>query len=351
MPSYEMITAYDAASLNIKYCSIKLTKDDTMKVHGMLLALACLSTSAFAHENGTIKIYDASHLPQIISMLRKGRLVMEDGKGTLAPKTAKILNKNLEQTRDFYAEEFNLKSYDNKGAVIEASVNVNRLTVVDLLGSKQNAAWMGNGINRFIFGAGSKKGLDNFEKALDVVAHEFTHAVIDQSSKLEYKGQSGALNEHFADVFGVIINAKINNPSNPYMIGSSIIYGEYAQKAKALRDMMDPSKGLSPQPSHLKQVTTPGAAYSKYDTSCVASRDNDNCGVHVLSGIPNKASALIMSAIGFDESAKLFYNVMTKGMKANSNFKDYRVALMNECENLSSDTCSIVDDALKSVGL
>jgi len=324
-----------------------------MKLHGILLTLACLTTSAFAHENGSIKIYDASHLPQIISMLRKGRLVMNDGKPTFitASKSAKTLNKNLEEARDFFAEEFALKSFDNNGATIEASVNVNRLTIVDLLGSKQNAAWMGGDIKRFIFGAGNKKGLDQFEKALDVVAHEFTHAVIDHSSKLKYEGQSGALNEHFADVFGVIINAKVNNPSNPYMIGSSILYGEYAKKAKALRDMMDPSKGLSPQPSHMKQVTTPGAAYSQYDVGCIASSDNDKCGVHVLSGIPNKASALIMSVIGFDDAAKLFYNVMTKGMKENSTFKDYRVSLMKECEALSSDTCAIVDDALKSVGI
>ena len=29
IPAHEMITVYDAASLNIKYCSNKLTKDDT----------------------------------------------------------------------------------------------------------------------------------------------------------------------------------------------------------------------------------------------------------------------------------------------------------------------------------
>lgn len=319
-----------------------------MKLRAMVLALACLSSTAFAHENGTIKVYDAKFLPQIISMLKPGNLVLEDGqkKTLFLPKTAKVLNQNLERIRDYFAEEFSRKSWDNKGADIQASLNVNRYTVVDLLGSKQNAAWMKT---RFIFGAGSDKGLDAFEEALDVVGHEFTHAVIQESSNLKYEGQSGALNEHLADVFGSIINQKHNNLKNPYLIGGTVLRGEYAAKAHALRDMMDPAKGLSSQPAHMKDLKL--AKFAKFAQGCVPSGENDNCGVHVLSGIPNKMSALVMSAIGIEESGKLFYNVMTKRLKENSNFADYRVALMEECKSLSSDTCDIVDDALKSVGL
>jgi Zn-dependent metalloprotease len=62
-------------------------------------------------------------------------------------------------------------------------------------------------------------------------------------------------------------------------------------------------------------------------------------------------SALVMSAIGIEESAELFYNVMTKRLTANSQFADYRTALMEECKSQSSDTCAIVDDALSSVGI
>lgn len=320
-----------------------------MKLKGLLLGLACLSTSAFAHENGTIKVYDAKFLPQIISMLKPGNLVLEDGqkKTLLLPKTARILNENLEKTRDFFAEEHGRKSWDNKGADILASLNVNRYTLVDILGSKQNAAWMKT---RFIFGAGDSKGLDNFEKALDVVAHEYTHAVIQTSANLAYEGQSGALNEHLADVFGSIIN-QVNNPnlSNPYQIGATVLYGKYAEKAETLRDMMDPAKGLSPQPAHMNDLKT--ERFIKYAEGCVASEANDRCGVHILSGIPNKMSALVMSKIGPQEASKLFYAVMTKRLSEHSNFSDYRVGLMQECKSMASDTCSIVDDALKAVGI
>lgn len=320
-----------------------------MKLKGLVLTLACLSTNAFAHENGTIKIFDAKFVPQIISVFKPGNLVLEDGqkKSLLLPKTAKILNENLEKTRDFYFDHFGRISWDNKGSDILASINVNRFTVIDILGSRENASWAQS---RFMFGGGDSKGLDNFEKALDVVGHEYTHAVIQTSSNLNYEGQSGALNEHLADVFGSIIN-QMNNKGlkNPYLIGSSILHGEYAKKAAALRDMMDPKKGLSPQPAHMKDLES--EQFKKFGPGCVAARSNDNCGVHVLSGIPNRMAAMVMSVIGAEESSKLFYNVMINRLKENSNFADYRVALMEECKELSSDTCDIVDNALKSVGI
>lgn len=310
--------------------------------------LACLTSTAMAHPNGTIKIYDAQKVPQIISLFKPGKLVMEDGRNVTSnvPATAAILNKNLERTRDYFTGEFGLRSWNNRGASILASINLNQNTIIDLLGTKQNASWT---MNRFLFGAGSKNGFDNFEKALDVVAHEYTHAVIQETSNLKYEGQSGALNEHFADVFGSIVNQTHNPKANPYLIGASVISATHAKKARAIRDMMDPSKGLDPQPAHMNQLLK--RPFSKYGKGCSPKSDNDMCGVHVLSGIPNKMSALVMSAIGKEEASKLFFNVMTKRLKENSNFHDYRLALMKECKSMSSDTCDIVNDALNSVGM
>ena len=185
---------------------------------------------------------------------------------------------------------------------------------------------------------------------IDVVGHEYTHAVIQTTSNLKYEGQSGALNEHLADVFGIIVNNLHNKSlSNPYLIGATVLAGEYAKKAHALRDMMDPGKGLSKQPGHMNDLKT--ERFAKFGEGCKSTRENDNCGVHVLSGIPNKMSALVMSAIGIQESAELFYNVMTKRLTENSQFADYRSALMEECKTQSSDTFTIVDEALKAVGI
>ena len=320
-----------------------------MKFTGLVLSLACLASTAFAHENGTVKIYDAKLNPEIFVLIKPGRLVLVDGEKQtlLVPKDAQAASDNLIKVRNFFFDKFSRKSWDNKSSDIVASVNVNKLmSPLDITGQRQNAAWTKT---KFLFGAGSKKGLSGMVNAIDVVGHEYTHAVIQTSSNLAYEGQSGALNEHLADVFGAILNVHYNNPANPYLIGSSVLHGEYAEKAGALRDMMDPSKGLQPQPAHMDDLNLP--KFVKYGPGCVPTAQNDKCGVHVLSGIPNRMAALVMSAIGPENAAPLFYNVMTKRLSEKSNFSDYRRALLEECQSMSSDTCGIVEDALNSVGI
>lgn len=330
----------------------------------MLLALGSFAASA---NDGMIKIYDAKGLIlPWAPITKKGKLVMEDGKKVkrkVSP-DAIALNKTFEQIKEYYKLKHNRNSWDDKGAAIHASVNVG--TRFDIFRLKQNAAWIGDISNepdlpesfraraknmgeRFIFGAGKDEGLKNFESALDVVGHEFTHAVIDSTSKLEYKGQSGALNEHLADVFGVLINQYFNQPTNPFLIGQTVLGSKYSGKYEALRDMTNPEKGLSAQPTHMKDLALP--AFAKYGEGCVSDSKNDNCGVHILSGIPNRMSALVMKKLQWEESTILFYNVMTKKLKSNSKFADYKVALLEECQNQSADVCAVVDEALKTVGM
>ncbi|WP_297959878.1 M4 family metallopeptidase [uncultured Ruminococcus sp.] len=42
----------------------------------------------------------------------------------------------------------------------------------------------------------------DIERCVDVVGHEFTHAVVDATCKLKYENQSGAINEAYADILG-----------------------------------------------------------------------------------------------------------------------------------------------------
>lgn len=319
-----------------------------MKLLAIMMALACFTTSSFA-ENGTIKIYDAKFAPEILIFFKSGKLVLDDGKkvGLFVSKDARAAHDNLTKVRDFYSEKFSRNSWDNKGADILAAVNVNKFfSPLDLTGQRQNAAWAET---RFLFGAGSRNGIDNMVNALDVIGHEYTHAVVQTTSNLNYEGQSGGLNEHLADVFGVLINIHYNNPEKPYLVGATILNGKYAEKAEALRDMMHPERGLSPQPTHMRDLELP--RFVAFKEGCVSTKENDNCGVHDLSGIPNRMAALVISKIGISEAGNLFYNVMTKRLRPESKFADYRVALMEECKTMASDTCTIVDSALKAVGI
>ena len=117
-----------------------------------------------------------------------------------ADEKAVELYKNLTLTYDFYLSVLGLSSYDGVGGRILAFVN-------DGYQDGYNAfQYNGNGFVILAFGSGV-----NYEEQLDVVAHEYTHAV--QSAlipKINYSGQTGALMEAYADVMGELVELVMN---------------------------------------------------------------------------------------------------------------------------------------------
>jgi Zn-dependent metalloprotease len=301
---------------------------------------------------GAIQVYNANSVALVPTPLYRGIKVMSDGaltaQGTFLPllvtDDVTAIDANLTITRDFYRDTFQRDSYDGQGADIKAAVEVQQYHLVPILGMKENAAWMAE-FDHFIFGAGGAQ-LAGFPQALDVVGHEFTHAVVSYSSNLEYVGQSGALNEHLADVFGEIIQHKAYPSSVPFLIGETTLRGAFAEQARALRDMLDPQAGLSAQPGAMDEIP------AEFGVDCDPAANNDNCGVHILSGIPNRAAALVIQQIGWTKAARLYYAVMTERLEATSDFEAYRDAVFAECaQTLSASECTRVEDAYHTVGL
>lgn len=301
---------------------------------------------------GIVQIWNASTVAAIPTPLFRGVRVLADGDKTLQGRFLPLLvtddataaSDNLIFTRDFYRSEFGRDSYDGQGASIKAAVEVQQFHLLPLLGLKENAAWM-QPFDHFIFGSGGNR-LGGFAQALDVVAHEFTHAVISYSSNLQYVGQSGALNEHLADVFGEFAQHAADPESEPFLIGETTLRGEFAEQARALRDMLNPESGLSRQPGHMDDIA------AEYGDDCQPTSGNDNCGVHILSGIPNRAAALIIQDIGWSKSYQLFYTVMIERLNETSDFAEYRNAVAGECvRTLSARDCDRVEAAFATVGL
>ena len=155
-----------------------------------------------------------------------------------------------------------------------------------------------------VFGDGDGEIFTNFPRSLDVVAHELAHGVTQFTSGLIYENESGALNEHFSDVFGTTITQWINGESPEeadWLIGDEImgpqLYGE------ALRSMRNPGTaydnqdlGTDPQPAHYAQLYTGSA---------------DNGGVHINSGIPNRAFYLAATDLGDTvQAARIWYHAL-----------------------------------------
>lgn len=183
-------------------------------------------------------------------------------------------------TREFYQKEYGRNSIDGKGMKFVSTVNYGE--------NYENAFWNGS---QMTYG---KPGPDSPFKTfmiLDVAGHEITHGVTEMESNLEYRGQSGALNESLSDVYGNLIKQYANHETADkadWLVGGGIWKDNV--KGRGLRDMLnpgtaydDPSIGKDPQPAHMKDY---------YRTQ------GDNGGVHYNSGIPNKAFATFAKAVG-----------------------------------------------------
>ena len=109
---------------------------------------------------------------------------------------------NAMRVYDFYKGEMKRDGIDDKGMELVSVVNV---TVPSETPPPQwfNAVWWQK---RMWYGqtVDANGKLHSFSRFLDVIAHELTHGVTENTSNLVYKDQSGALNESFSDIFGIM---------------------------------------------------------------------------------------------------------------------------------------------------
>jgi hypothetical protein len=188
---------------------------------------------------------------------------------------------------------------------------------------------------------GGGRSLFNSMAAPDVMAHEGGHGVVMKLANLVYQGESGALNEHFADVIGVVyefwLYRKYNANDNPNddLIGESDwVLGEDEKRTMPwLRNFEDPTNAKMPQPKYYK-----GQHWE------FGSRDNG--GVHINSGVPNHCFFLAAtSPYGLMSAAQLWYKCLTN-LKSRSNMSDFARELMSLSGNNQH-----IQQALFGVGL
>jgi len=183
-------------------------------------------------------------------------------------------------TFDFWQTVFSRDSIDNEDMPMRGVVHFGQ--------DYPNAFWDGR---RMVFGDGDDEIFVRFTKSLDVIAHELGHGVIEDEAGLEYWGQSGALNEHFADVAGTMVKQRrLNQTADKadWLIGAELRGEEF--DGDALRSMKAPGTayddaclGKDPQPAHWRDFVR---------------TFEDNGGVHINSGIANRAFYLLATNLG-----------------------------------------------------
>jgi bacillolysin len=240
---------------------------------------------------------------------------------------------------EFYRTKFNRNSLNNKGGNIVSVINIS-----DEKGQgMDNAYWNGE----FMGYGNGKTAFKPLAGSLDVAGHEMTHGVVENSAKLEYRNQSGAINESMADVFGVMIE-NANLPAGQainWTLGESVVKTS-AFPSGALRSLSNPNQGGTRDPGY--QPKTMGQYAFLNDTE-----EEDNGGVHINSGIPNYAFYLFASnpKIGLDNAAKVYYKALTSYLTRQSQFLDLRLAVVQSAKELNPEFEAIAKAAFDQVGI
>ena len=138
-------------------------------------------------------VYDAQH--QGSSALPGAKARGENDPPASDPAVNEAFD-GADKTYRFYQDVFQRQSVDGKGLQLVSSVHYGQ--------DFDNALWNGA---QMIYGDGSGQVIasGSLTKAVDVIGHELTHGVTQLTAGLQYRKQSGALNESFSDVFGSLV--------------------------------------------------------------------------------------------------------------------------------------------------
>ncbi|MCM6763679.1 M4 family metallopeptidase [Rathayibacter sp. ZW T2_19] len=170
-----------------------------------------------------------------------------------------------------------------------------------------NAFWDGS---RMVFGDGDGQVFRRFTISPSVIGHELAHGMTEYTANLVYRGQSGALNESISDVFGALLEqfgAGQGADEASWLIGEGLFTDEV--QGTALRSMIAP--GTAYDDDVLGKDPQPGSMDDYVDT------EDDNGGVHINSGIPNRAFAVTATTLGgkaWERAGQVWYDVLTGGV-------------------------------------
>jgi Zn-dependent metalloprotease len=193
-------------------------------------------------------------------------------------------------TSDYYLNEHGRASFDGFGARINSYVH----TELTGLGysDNNNAFWDGS---RLVYGDGDGT-IFNPLVSLDVVGHEFTHAVTNHSADLVYQGESGALNESFSDIFGTAIEFYVEGSGADWWIGEDCTINLPCNNVAFLRSLQNPKAACQPD------------TYGGTNWAPTGSTASDNGGVHTNSGVQNYWFFLLsQGGSGVNDNLESFY--------------------------------------------
>lgn len=252
---------------------------------------------------------------------------------------------NAVDVADYLLTVLRRNGLDNQGGPFISSINCTYSTF-DEPGNRvwRNAAWIGT---QMVYGQRLVDGhLRSYAIASDVVAHEITHGLTESTARLEYRTETGAMNESYSDIFGILIS----NHGIPDVADWNWEMGEDLDLTGIpLRDISDPPR--YGQPDHMD-------AFRALDSDEIPSPENDNGWVHLNSGIHNKVAYNLLTVRDSDgvpifsttEVAALFYVALSQYLSRTSLFVDSRRGVLLAARTLArSETAESRERKIEAV--
>jgi Zn-dependent metalloprotease len=220
-------------------------------------------------------------------------------------------------TYDFYKNILGRDSIDGAGEKLLNNVHINRNYV--------NAFWDGTQMN---YGDGNGRDAGPLT-GIDIAGHEITHGLTERTAGLQYRGESGGINESMSDIMGKGVEwmASQQNPNVKFTWGVGESVWTPGTEGDALRYMDDPTK-------------------DDYSVDNYKNYPN-NTEVHGSSGIMNNAFVLLVqggtnrtsgiqvdSSVGMEDALKIYGRALTTYMTPTTTFAQARQATIQAATDL-----------------
>lgn len=286
------------------------------------------------------RIYDAQNGSEL-----PGILVRDEGQPATGDKAVDEAYDGSGATYDLFYDIFERNSIDDNGIPL--------ISIVHYLQGYDNAFWDGS---KMVYGDGdedlppAERLFNRFTIAIDIIGHELAHGVNQYEANLVYQDQPGALNESFSDIFGSLVKQRINNQTSAqadWLIGEGLFTDNV--NGQAIRSMKnpgsaydDPVLGKDPQPGHMDEYVQ---------------TTSDNGGVHINSGIPNKAfyeMAMEMGGYAWEKAGKIWYLTLKEKLNNISDFQsaaNFTYETAGELYGVNSNEQKSVENGWNKVGI
>lgn len=275
--------ALDALMLDMSIRDRRSTAAMSRSVFGVAADTRSLLRPTLAAGEPQRRVFDAHNRTTGVPTLARS-----EGDGPTSDEAVDEAYEGFGDTYRFFWEIFGRDSIDDNGLPLRG--------VVHFGVGYDNAFWDGQ---QMVFGDG--RLFKRLTLSLDVIGHELQHGVTENESGLLYQDQSGALNESLSDTFGSLVKQFKRGETAEaadWLIGADIVGPNFP--GRALRDMANPGTAWErdPQPAHMDNFVVTA---------------DDNGGVHINSGIPNKAFHILAIELGgnaWERAGAIWYETL-----------------------------------------